>query len=252
MESIWSRTCEIRRRESLQGDIETDAVVIGGGMAGILTAYQLERAGIHTAVLEAERIGGGQTKNTTAKITSQHGMFCKTFIEKKGKETATKYVQANQDSVEEYKRIIKEEKIDCDFEEQDSYVYSQDAEKLKQEAEVACDLGISASYVKEIEVPVSCAGAVKYARQGQFHPLKFMAAIAERLTVYENSPVKEIEEHIVRTIPFITSSSTITDLVNLSPPCTILCPIADISSKSLITPCSLCVNCSITIFIASS
>ena len=51
MESIWSRTCEIRRRESLQGDIETDAVVIGGGMAGILTAYQLERAGIHTAVL---------------------------------------------------------------------------------------------------------------------------------------------------------------------------------------------------------
>ena len=70
MESIWSRTCEIRRRESLQGDIETDAVVIGGGMAGILTAYQLERAGIHTAVLEAERIGGGQTKNTTAKITS--------------------------------------------------------------------------------------------------------------------------------------------------------------------------------------
>lgn len=199
MESIWSRTCEIRRRESQQGDIETDAVVIGGGMAGILTAYQLERAGIHTAVLEAERIGGGQTKNTTAKITSQHGMFCKTFLEKKGKETATKYVQANQDSVEEYKRIIKEEKIDCDFEEQDSYVYSQDAEKLKQEAEVACELGISASYVKEIEVPVSCAGAVKFARQGQFHPLKFMAAIAERLTVYENSPVKEIEEHIVRT-----------------------------------------------------
>ena len=178
MESIWSRTCEIRRRESLQGDIETDAVVIGGGMAGILTAYQLERAGIHTAVLEAERIGGGQTKNTTAKITSQHGMFCKTFLEKKGKETATKYVQANQDSVEEYKRIIKEEKIDCDFEEQDSYVYSQDAEKLKQEAEVACELGISASYVKEIEVPVSCAGAVKYARQGQFHPLKLSRIVA--------------------------------------------------------------------------
>ena len=100
MESIWSKTCQIRRREPLRADIEADAVVIGGGMAGILTAYQLEQAGVHAVVLEAERIGGGQTKNTTAKITSQHGLFCRTFLEKKGKETALNYVQANQRAVE--------------------------------------------------------------------------------------------------------------------------------------------------------
>ena len=199
MESIWSRTCDIRKREPLRGDSEADAVVIGGGMAGILTAYQLEKAGIETVVLEAERIGGGQTKNTTAKITSQHGMFCKTFIEKKGKETALKYVQSNQKAVEEYKRIIQGEKIDCDFEEMDSYVYSQDADKLKEEAEAACELGISAVYEKEIEIPVSCAGAVRFAHQAQFHPLKFIEADADSLTVYEDRPVKEIEEHTVKT-----------------------------------------------------
>ena len=199
MESIWSKTCDIRKREPLRGDIEADAVVIGGGMAGILTAYSLEKAGIRTVVLEAERIGGGQTKNTTAKITSQHGLFCKTFIEKKGKETALKYVQANQKAVEEYKRIIEEEKIDCDFAEMDSYVYSKDEDKLKAEAEAACELGISAAFVKEIEIPVPCAGAVGFAHQAQFHPLKFIEAIADTLTVYEDSPVKEVEEHIVRT-----------------------------------------------------
>lgn len=75
---------------------KTQTAVIGGGMAGILTAWHLQRAGIRTVVLEAGRVGGGQTKNTTAKITSQHGMFCHKFIEKKGKETAEKYVQANQ------------------------------------------------------------------------------------------------------------------------------------------------------------
>ena len=84
IESIWNKTCKIERKSALNGDIKTDVAVIGGGMAGILTAYQLERAGVHTVVLEAEQIGGGQTKNTTAKITCQHGLFCRTFIEKKG------------------------------------------------------------------------------------------------------------------------------------------------------------------------
>lgn len=199
MESIWSRTCKIPQRESLRGDTEADAVVIGGGMAGILTAYELERSGIHTVVLEAERIGGGQTKNTTAKITSQHGLFCRTFLEKKGKETTFQYVQANQEALEEYKRIIEKEKMDCDFEEMDSYVYSQNADQLKAEAEAARELGIRADYVREIEIPVPCAGAVRFARQAQFHPLKFLEAAGERLTVYENSPVKEVEEHLVKT-----------------------------------------------------
>lgn len=200
MESIWSKTCEISRREPLRGDIETDVVVIGGGMAGILIAYELEQAGIRTVVLEAERIGGGQTKNTTAKITSQHGLFCKAFIEKKGKETAFKYVQANQEAVGEYQRIIQKEKIDCDLVVTDSYVYSKDADQLKAEAEAACELGIRADYVKEIEIPVSCAGAVRFAHQAQFHPLKFIRAVADSLTVYEDSPVKEVEEHSVKTL----------------------------------------------------
>ena len=85
MESIWSQTCELTKRPALSKDIEVDVAVIGGGMAGILTAWQLERAGVRTVVLEADKIGGGQTKNTTAKITSQHGMFCHTFLAKNGR-----------------------------------------------------------------------------------------------------------------------------------------------------------------------
>ena len=84
MESIWSQTCELTKRPALSKDIEVDVAVIGGGMAGILTAWQLERAGVRTVVLEADKIGGGQTKNTTAKITSQHGMFCH-FLQKREK-----------------------------------------------------------------------------------------------------------------------------------------------------------------------
>lgn len=87
MESIWTQICNHReKRPALDRQIEADVAVIGGGMAGILTAWQLEQAGVRTVVLEADQIGQGQTKNTTAKITAQHGLFCHTFLEKKGEE----------------------------------------------------------------------------------------------------------------------------------------------------------------------
>ena len=82
MDSIWSKTCKRKKRPALSGEIRADVAVIGGGITGILTAWQLEQAGIRTVILEADQIGGGQTKNTTAKITSQHGMFCHRFLEK--------------------------------------------------------------------------------------------------------------------------------------------------------------------------
>lgn len=69
-ESLWKKSVEIASRSVLETDIETDVAVIGGGLAGILTAYFLEQAGRKCIVLEADHIGSGQTANTTAKVTS--------------------------------------------------------------------------------------------------------------------------------------------------------------------------------------
>ena len=73
LQSIWSLSCEIPERNQLQKDIQTDTAIIGAGLAGLLTAYRLREKGVETVVLEAGAVGSGQTKNTTAKITSQHG-----------------------------------------------------------------------------------------------------------------------------------------------------------------------------------
>lgn len=81
MESIWSQSCSIRERETLHNDLEVEVAVIGAGMAGILTAFALQEAGRQVVVLEANRIGSGQTRNTTAKITSQHGMVYQKVIQ---------------------------------------------------------------------------------------------------------------------------------------------------------------------------
>lgn len=195
MESIWSQSCQIPGREPLSGNVEAEVAVIGGGMAGMLTAFALQKAGRSVVVLEANQIGSGQTRNTTAKITSQHGMIYQTLIQTIGMEGARQYAQANQQAVRAYKDVIKENQIDCAFEERSAYVYGSDPHVLQQEAQAARSLGLPASYVTEVAIPAPAAGAVKFEDQAQFHPLKFLRAISEGLRVYEHTPVQTVEEN---------------------------------------------------------
>lgn len=135
MESVWMKDTKIRKREPLLGDMEVPAVVIGAGLAGILTAYYLKQAGIRAIVLEADRIGSGQTKNTTAKITSQHGLVYDRIIRMFGRRMAEQYAHANEAAVGEYERLILEKGIHCDFVRRPAYLYSRTGtELLKREA----------------------------------------------------------------------------------------------------------------------
>ncbi|MGI6070285.1 MAG: FAD-dependent oxidoreductase [Blautia sp.] len=195
MESIWRQGCKIRHREELEGEISCDTAVIGAGMAGILTAYKLQQAGQRVAVLEAGRIAGGQTENTTAKITSQHGLIYRKLMEKEGEEKAWQYAMANEAAVGQYRNIIEKEGIFCDFEETDAYVYGNDREKLMAEAQAAARLGLPAAFVRDVPVPVPSEGGVRFSHQAQFHPLKFVQALAEKLTIYENTQVRRVESH---------------------------------------------------------
>lgn len=200
--SIWSQTVQIPHREPLNEDITAEAAVIGAGIAGILTAYLLKRHGIHVVVLEADRIAGGQTKNTTAKITSQHGLFYKNLIQKVGNQTAKQYASANESAIDEFEKLIKDEQIECDFERLPSYLYSTDQvgrAKLEQEAKAASALGIPAHFTEKTELPFEITGAVCFENQAQFHPLKFIRALSDQLTVYEKTRVLTVKKHVIRT-----------------------------------------------------
>ena len=193
MKSIWSQTCRLRQREALPGDMKTDIAVIGAGMAGILVASALQEAGRRVVVLEAERIAGGQTRNTTAKLTCQHGLLYEKLIRTLGEEKARQYAQANAAALMEYRRIIADRNIDCDLEQRDAWVYGSNAAQLWKEAEAAAALGLPATFVEETKLPFPTAGAVRFANQAQFHPLKFLQAISEPLTIYENTSVQSVE-----------------------------------------------------------
>ena len=102
MKSIWKQDTLISANRSLHHDTCVNTVVIGGGMAGILTAYLLKKKGIDAIVLDAARIGSGQTQNTTAKITSQHGLFYSKMICKVSRIRLKGYAMANEETIDRF------------------------------------------------------------------------------------------------------------------------------------------------------
>ena len=191
MSSIWSHTSERPQFESLQGNIKTGVLIIGGGLAGILCAHMLKLAGVDYALVEAGRICSGITKNTTAKVTFQHGLIFDKLINTFGVERARAYLEINRLALGHYRKLCRD--IECDFEEQSSFVYSlNDRKKIEKETAALKRLGCDAQFADSLPLPFPVAGAVRVDGQAQFHPLKFAYSIAKDLRIYENTKVLEL------------------------------------------------------------
>lgn len=198
MKSIWTDTVELSHFPTLNEDLNTDVLIIGGGMAGILCAYMLNKASVSYALVEADKICGGVTRNTTAKITSQHGLIYDKLIHEFGVEKAKMYLDANEEAGKIYQQLCKN--IDCDYEVKDSYAYScDDKECIEKELKALEAIGYNAEYAHALLLPFETKGAVKFNNQAQFNPLKFISGIVKDLNIYENTKVTELGECTAKT-----------------------------------------------------
>ena len=191
MRSLWKETAALPEFPELVGDVRTDVLIIGGGIAGILTAYLLHEKGVKYVLVEKGRICSGTTGNTTAKITFQHGLIYDKILKSDGTEAARKYLAANRAAFDKYAELCG--KTDCDYEIKDNYVYStDDRRKLEKEVEALEKIGYIADLCENVPLPVKTVGAVKFPDQAQFNPLKFLSSVAEGLNIYENTFVREM------------------------------------------------------------
>lgn len=198
MQSVWSDTVKIPEKPTMEQDFHTDVLIIGGGMAGILCALRLQQAGIPYTLIEADTVCGGITKNTTGKITSQHGLVYTSLIRRFGAEYARMYLEINEMAREEYKKLCRN--TDCDFEERDAAVYSlNDRDKIEKEIDSLWEIGFTAEFSDELPLPFPIAGAVRFPKQAQFHPLKFVAATVPELNIFEHTRALEFTGRGVQT-----------------------------------------------------
>ncbi len=191
MLSVWSANSHFENFFELQEDVKTQVAIIGGGIAGLLCGYMLKQQGVDCVILEANKICKGVTQNTTAKITSQHGLIYDKLIKGFGIEKAQMYLHANENAVKTYREMCKN--IDCDFENKSNFVYStNDLKKIEKELHALVRLGFNPDFTGEIPIPISIEGAVEFSNQAQFNPLKFLSHISKNLQIYENTKVIEI------------------------------------------------------------
>lgn len=210
MNSFWLNSNENKNKfKKLDKNISTDVCIVGAGVFGLTCGYYLTKQGYNVAILEKEpEIASKTTGHTTAKITSQHNLIYKYLIDSLGISMAKKYLYANQEAIENIYQIIKDENIDCDFEIQDSYVYtnnSDELEKIKLENEAVNSLGFNSEFVTSTPLPFDVLGAIKFPNQAEFNPIKYAYGLADAIIqnsgkIYTDTLVTNIQND-----KFITS-----------------------------------------------
>jgi glycine/D-amino acid oxidase-like deaminating enzyme/nitrite reductase/ring-hydroxylating ferredoxin subunit len=189
------------------GPVEVDVAVIGGGIAGLTTAWLLTRDGARVAVLEADRVGSGVTGCTTAKASALQATMYSTILRRKGAEAADVYAQASLAGVQRLAEIVADEQIDCQLERRSAYTYAaaeSERAAVEREHDAAVAAGLSVELVDSPDLSYRTYGAVRLGDQLQFHPVRYLQGIAaglERagcyvfeqvraLTVSEGSPCR--------------------------------------------------------------
>jgi glycine/D-amino acid oxidase-like deaminating enzyme/nitrite reductase/ring-hydroxylating ferredoxin subunit len=208
-ESVWVDTGpHPPQRLQLDGDVHADVAVLGGGIVGITTALLLAEAGASVVLLEAGRLAGGTSGYTTAKVSSQHGLIYARLRAKHGAEAARRYGEANEAALAWIAARVERDAIDCDFRRRASYVYVTTADergRLEEEVRAAAEAGLPATLVETMPLPYRVEEAVRFDHQAEFHPRKYLLALAERLVaagaqVFERSHAVEVGGHDERQV----------------------------------------------------
>ncbi|HJU90282.1 MAG TPA: FAD-dependent oxidoreductase [Gemmatimonadaceae bacterium] len=219
-QSIWLDTTDIPKREPLREDTQADVCVVGAGIAGITTAYLLGRSGKRVVVVDDGPIAGGETGRTTAHLAFALDDFFSEIEKMHGAEGARIAAESHMAAVDRIESIIRDEKISCDFERVAGYWFAEDEDggkELDEEAAAAKRAGIPGveRMVQIPGVPFKTRAALRIPNQAQFHPLKYIAALARAIErdggrIFCDSHVSDLEKRARRPKVKTSDGQTVT------------------------------------------
>jgi len=177
-ESLWMATAASHGFPCFSGELNCSVAVVGAGLTGITIALLLAEAGMDVTVVEADTVGCGTSGRTTAKITVQHGLCYHGLSEHR----AECYARANMAGAALIETLIREHTIACDYEKVLSCVYTQsdaELEAFEKEQAICTQLGMPSRIMSDIGLPFPVKAALVMDGQAQFHPLKYLYALAD-------------------------------------------------------------------------
>lgn len=179
--SIWQLTFPPIAGLTLASSESADVCIIGAGMAGLSVAYELARSGVSVVVLDDNSIGAGMSGRTTAHLVNAlDDRYCE--LERLlGKERAALAAQSHTAAIERIATIVREERIDCDFERLDGFLFEPHGERsdlLEREFRAARRAGINVQWTEHLPLGVETGPALRFPNQAQFHPIKYLAGLA--------------------------------------------------------------------------
>jgi glycine/D-amino acid oxidase-like deaminating enzyme/nitrite reductase/ring-hydroxylating ferredoxin subunit len=200
--SYWEKSAPRSKYPPLDADLDCDVAVVGGGIVGVSAAYRLSQDGARVALVEARRIGAGATGYTTAKVSSLHGLTYAKLESSIGREAARAYGEANEAGLATIAKLVSDLAIECDFRRKPNFTYTESEEgrsSIEDEVESAERVGLPASLADVDELPFAVAASVRFADQAEFHPLRYLNALADAAAasgcaIHEDTPVVHADQ----------------------------------------------------------
>jgi glycine/D-amino acid oxidase-like deaminating enzyme/nitrite reductase/ring-hydroxylating ferredoxin subunit len=200
--SPWSLIDPLRTFPSAEGRVTVDVAIIGGGITGVTTARLLKDAGLKVALIEARRLGKGETGKSTAHLTEVLDTRYHKLISKFGERGAQKAAQAQILAIRQIEGFINTRHIDCQFERLPGYLYAEseeDAQNLAKEMDAIKQLGLSAHEVTTFPLPFPAFRVICFDNQAQFSPVTYLFALADGIEgngshIFEQTHVLNIED----------------------------------------------------------
>jgi glycine/D-amino acid oxidase-like deaminating enzyme/nitrite reductase/ring-hydroxylating ferredoxin subunit len=181
--SLWQEALPLYQpKHKIIPEKIVDVLIVGGGITGISTALELQKAGKECLLIEAHSIGFGTTGGTTAHLNTYLDTTYDVIRSDFGEKNAQLVFQATKESIELIKRNVEQYNIDCDFSYKNGYVFSQNAEQTKELHKIAdaCkQVGMEVGFTKHIPIPVPFEEAIVFGGQAQFHPAKYIYGLTE-------------------------------------------------------------------------
>ena len=199
--SIWT-SARMPLSKPLSAHLKTEILVIGAGITGLSTAYELAGKGHDVVVVDRGRIGRGMTARTSAHLSWEIDDFYFEVVDAHGASVAKRYFESQKAALDRIEAICTEERISCDFARVDLFYLASDRHgraALKKEQRALRELGIAELDIADAPIEKSARDALRFPNQARFHPLRYLGGLARALVrrgvpIYSDTPIVEITE----------------------------------------------------------